>query len=75
MAIPERTPDAVCAAIERYRVEVLPTTPTFLKMLLISAAYRRYDLSSLQLVTYGTEPMPLARGCSGSARRWPCSGT
>jgi acyl-coenzyme A synthetase/AMP-(fatty) acid ligase len=54
----ERTPDAVCAAIERHRVEILPTTPTFLNMLLISGAYQRHDLSSLTLMTYGTEPMP-----------------
>jgi acyl-CoA synthetase (AMP-forming)/AMP-acid ligase II len=49
----------VCAAIAEYGVEVLPTTPTFLNMLLISGAYQRYDLGSLGLITYGTEPMPL----------------
>jgi acyl-CoA synthetase (AMP-forming)/AMP-acid ligase II len=54
----ERSPDAVCAAIERHRIELLPTTPTFLKMLLISEAAKRHDLSSLKVVTYGTEPMP-----------------
>jgi len=54
----ERTPEAVCAAIERHRVQLLPTTPTFLRMLLISEVYKRYDLSSLELITYGTEPMP-----------------
>jgi len=54
-----RTPDAVCAAIEAHRIQVLPTTPTFLNMLLISGAYAHHDLSSLELVTYGTEPMPL----------------
>ncbi len=54
----ERHPQRVCAAIERHRVQVLPTTPTFLRMLVISGAYREHDLSSLELVTYGTEPMP-----------------
>ncbi|TMK10490.1 MAG: long-chain fatty acid--CoA ligase [Alphaproteobacteria bacterium] len=54
----ERTPDAVCAAIEARRIELLPTTPTFLRILLIADAIRRYDLSSLKIVTYGTEPMP-----------------
>jgi acyl-CoA synthetase (AMP-forming)/AMP-acid ligase II len=39
-------------------VELLPTTPTFLRMLVISRIFQRYDLSSLRLVTYGTEPMP-----------------
>lgn len=54
----ERSPSAVCAAIARHRVEILPTTPTFLNLLLLSEEYRRHDLSSLRLITYGTEPMP-----------------
>jgi acyl-coenzyme A synthetase/AMP-(fatty) acid ligase len=54
---PHRTPGHACAAIERHRVQVLPTTPTFLNMLLLSGAYRDHDLSSLELITYGTEPM------------------
>jgi acyl-CoA synthetase (AMP-forming)/AMP-acid ligase II len=55
---PERHPDAVCAAIETHRVQLLPTTPTFLRMLLIADTIRRHDLSSLEIITYGTEPMP-----------------
>jgi acyl-CoA synthetase (AMP-forming)/AMP-acid ligase II len=39
-------------------VEVLPTTPTFLHLLLLSEEWRRHDLSSLRLITYGTEVMP-----------------
>jgi acyl-CoA synthetase (AMP-forming)/AMP-acid ligase II len=54
----ERRPDAVARAIERHRVELLPTTPTFLRMLVIGRIPERYDLSSLRLITYGTEPMP-----------------
>lgn len=54
----DRSPDAVCAAIERHRAQLLPTSPTFLHLLLLSEAYRRHDLSSLELVTYGTEVMP-----------------
>jgi long-chain acyl-CoA synthetase len=54
----ERSPDVVCAAIESHRIQLLPTTPTFLRMLLIAEAIRRHDLSSLEIVTYGTEPMP-----------------
>jgi long-chain acyl-CoA synthetase len=53
-----RTPDAVCEAIAQHRVELLPTSPTFLNLLMISGAHTRHDVSSLQLVTYGTEPMP-----------------
>jgi acyl-coenzyme A synthetase/AMP-(fatty) acid ligase len=58
VAVRNRDPEVVCQAIERYRVELLPTSPTFLNLLLISEAYKRFDLSSLQLVTYGTEVMP-----------------
>ncbi len=58
VTVEDRDPDKVCAAIERHRVEVLPTSPTFLNLLLISEAYKRHDLSSLKRVTYGTEPMP-----------------
>ena len=54
----DRRPDAVARAIERHRLELLPTTPTFLRMLLISRVHERYVLSSLRLITYGTEPMP-----------------
>jgi len=60
IAIEDRNPDAVCAAIDKYRVELLPTSPTFLNLLLLSEVYRRNDLSSLQRITYGTEPMPEA---------------
>jgi long-chain acyl-CoA synthetase len=56
----DRSPDGICAAIERHRVELLPTTPTFLNLLLLSEAHRRHDLSSLKQITYGTEPMPAA---------------
>ncbi len=53
----DRTPENVCKAIEKYKGEVLPTSPTFLNLLLLSRAYENYDLSSLKLITYGTEPM------------------
>lgn len=58
VSVASRDPEIVCQAIERYRVALLPTSPTFLNLLLISEAYKRYDLSSLTLVTYGTEVMP-----------------
>lgn len=58
VTVEDRSPDAVCAAIDRHKVELLPTSPTFINLLLVSEAYKRYDLSSLQMVTYGTEVMP-----------------
>ena len=53
-----RTPGDVCRLIEKHRVELLPTSPSFLNLLLVSEAYRNYDLSSLKRITYGTEVMP-----------------
>jgi acyl-CoA synthetase (AMP-forming)/AMP-acid ligase II len=50
-----RDVDGVCLAIQRQRIELLPTTPTFLKMLLLSGAVGRFDLASLRKITYGTE--------------------
>jgi len=53
-----RTPDAVLSAADKYRVELLPTSPTFINLILLSEAYKQRDLSALKTVTYGTEPMP-----------------
>lgn len=53
----DRTVEEICKTIEQYSVNLLPTTPTFIKMLAISEMHKQYDLSSLQLITYGTEPM------------------
>jgi long-chain acyl-CoA synthetase len=58
VSVHDRNPDTICRAIERYRAEVLPTSPTFLNLLLLSGAHQRHDLSSLRLITYGTEVMP-----------------
>ncbi|MGH2745933.1 MAG: class I adenylate-forming enzyme family protein [Thermoleophilaceae bacterium] len=58
ITVEDRSPAAICAAIEQYAVEVLPTTPTFLHLLLLSDSHKQFDLSSLKLVTYGTEVMP-----------------
>ena len=58
VAVENRDPERICSAIARHRVELLPTSPTFLNLLLISEAWKRHDLSSLRRVTYGTEVMP-----------------
>jgi acyl-coenzyme A synthetase/AMP-(fatty) acid ligase len=54
----ERTPEEICALIERHGIRLLPTSPTFLNLILIGGFHEKYDLSSLKLITYGTEPMP-----------------
>ncbi|MFP4369562.1 MAG: AMP-binding protein [Candidatus Kapaibacterium sp.] len=54
----DRSPETVCRMVEMHKVEVLPVTPTFINLLIISEAYKNYDLSSLKYITYGTEVMP-----------------
>jgi len=53
----DRTPVSVCRAIQDFQADLLPTSPTFLNLLMLSKAYEEFDLSSLKLITYGTEPM------------------
>ncbi len=58
VTVRDRSVVNVCRAVEEHRVEVLPTTPSFLNMLVRSDALERFDLSSLNRITYGTEVMP-----------------
>jgi len=58
ITVPDRQPQTVCQIIEKHRAEVLPASPTFINLLLLSEYDRQYDLSSVQIVTYGTEVMP-----------------
>ena len=57
VCVEDRSPEAVCRAIEQSSANLLPTTPTFLNFLIVSGVYKNYDLSSIQLITYGTELM------------------
>lgn len=57
VTVQDRSPENVCAAIEKYQVQTLPTSPTFINLIMLSEAYKRYNLDSLELVTYGTEVM------------------
>lgn len=58
LALRDRRPEAVCKFIEQFEIELLPVSPSFLNLLLLSESYKRYDMSSLKLISYGTEPMP-----------------
>ena len=58
ITLDSRQPEAVCRNIEKYHAEVLPTSPSFINLLLLSEAYKSYNVSSLKMVTYGTEAMP-----------------
>ena len=58
ISISTKKTNEVCKVIEKTKAELLPTTPTFLNMLLFSERYKVNNLSSLKLITFGTEPMP-----------------
>lgn len=59
MIIPEnRNPDGICKLIQDYKITVLPSSPTFLNLILMNNSYEKYNLSSLKMITYGTETMP-----------------
>ena len=61
MVIPrERDPEYIGMLIQKFGINILPTSPTFLNLMLIGNVYDNYDLSSLLLISYGTEPMPEA---------------
>lgn len=53
-------PDAIGNAIQVFQAELLPSTPSFLNVLLLSGVFEQYDLSSLRIITYGAEVMPPA---------------
>lgn len=55
-----RDPETVCHFIAARRAELLPVTPSFLTLLLASGALDRHDLSSLKVVSYGTEVIQAA---------------
>lgn len=57
VTLSDRSPKTVCKIVEKYQVQVLPVSPTFLNLLLVSGEYAHYDLSSLEYITYGAELM------------------
>lgn len=52
-----RTVDSVLDTCRKHSVEVLPTTPTFLRMMLMSGAVPSKVPECLKVITYGTERM------------------
>lgn len=59
--IPEaRSPEKVLEACALHDVEVLPTTPTFLRMMIMTGLIPTAVPKSLQIITYGTEKMDQA---------------
>ena len=58
LVIPKsRNPQDILYAMQNYKVEILPASPTLLRLLLMSEI-EQFDLSALKLVVYGSEKMP-----------------
>ena len=60
VSIQERTVESVLNTINDYSVELLPTTPTFLRMLSLLPASKALMGDSLKIISYGTERMDQA---------------
>lgn len=59
LIIPQnRNADDICKLVQDYQIKILPSSPTFLNLIVMSKAYEKYDLTSLRMITYGTETMP-----------------
>ena len=59
LVVPEtRSPEAAGLAIASHQVNVLPASPTFLNLMLISGTAQKHDLSTVEIVAYGAEAMP-----------------
>ncbi len=59
LVVPEaRTALSVGEAVERYDVNILPASPTFLNLMLLAHIPEKFDCSGLEVIAYGAEPMP-----------------
>ncbi len=54
----KREPYYICSLIEKYKINVLPVSPTFLNLILLGEVFKSFDLSALKIIGYGAEPMP-----------------
>jgi acyl-CoA synthetase (AMP-forming)/AMP-acid ligase II len=57
IATQNRSPENICKLIEKHGVQVLPTSPSFLNLLILSKAYQKYNLETIEIISYGSEPM------------------
>jgi acyl-CoA synthetase (AMP-forming)/AMP-acid ligase II len=60
ISMSDRSPAAIAEAVERHKIELLPVTPSFLNLFLVSGEHEKRDLSTLKIISYGTEVMPPA---------------
>jgi len=57
--LPQFTPAAAAACIERYRVTITHWVPTMVKLFTEAAEPAKHDLSSLRMLFFGSSPMPV----------------
>jgi acyl-coenzyme A synthetase/AMP-(fatty) acid ligase len=57
ICVEKRTPHDVAKVIEQGKANLLPTTPTFLNLIISNKIDIFFDLKSIELITYGTELM------------------
>ena len=57
VSLKERTVESVIQCMKRYSIELLPTTPTFLRMLSLYPDVEKRIPESLKIISYGTERM------------------
>jgi acyl-CoA synthetase (AMP-forming)/AMP-acid ligase II len=63
VVLPQFEPGQWLEAVQRERVTHAFVVPTMLKRLMDHPSFENYDLSSLQLITYGAAPMPYEVVC------------
>ncbi|MFC0386396.1 class I adenylate-forming enzyme family protein [Muricoccus vinaceus] len=58
--VKNRRPGEIINLIERWSVAVLPVSPSFLKLMCMGEIPHGVDLTSLKIITFGSEPIDLA---------------
>jgi acyl-coenzyme A synthetase/AMP-(fatty) acid ligase len=61
LVIPKaRDAESIGNCIEKFAIDVLPATPTFLQFLILGGIASAHDLSTVKAIPHGAEPMPEA---------------
>ena len=53
----DRSPSTILDLVAKHKINILPTTPTFLNLLLLDDNFNSKKFKSIKLITYGTERM------------------
>lgn len=50
--------DLLAKTLQDYHIFMLPASPSLLNLMLLGEVHKKFDLSALKFITYGTEKMP-----------------